>query len=145
MDNYYRECPGIMSDGRIFTDWRLATRRNEYIKYINNITRDDDYRMFLQENTDDILSNEWTYNKKNVDCHENSCIHVYPTRSLPQYFKQEINDFNSHFNSSIPKYVKECPVYDDYRMTPNVNKISHNTDEQEMSYPYVCNDSEFVK
>ena len=40
-DNYFNNCPPIMSDGRLFTDYRTSVRANEYIKNINGIERDE--------------------------------------------------------------------------------------------------------
>ena len=40
MDNFHNSCPPMMSDGRLFTDYRTNIRANEHNKYINNIVRD---------------------------------------------------------------------------------------------------------
>ena len=34
MDNVFKSCPAVMSDGRIFTDWTTSIRRNEYINIL---------------------------------------------------------------------------------------------------------------
>ena len=66
MDNYYRNCPAKMDDGRFITNYKSSTCNNEYIKYVNGIVRDDDYRLFLQLNADKIMDSEWLYLIKNV-------------------------------------------------------------------------------
>ena len=48
MDNFYQNCPAKMDDGRFTTNYRSDSCINEQIKYVNGITRDDDYRLFLQ-------------------------------------------------------------------------------------------------
>jgi len=119
-----------MSDGRHFTDYKTATRRNEYIKYINGIVRDDDYRAFLQYNATQIANNEWDYNQSVMGCWQNGCVHVYPTRILPQDMNKEIAAFDSLFDPSKPKVNTSCPVYADYRMTEN-----HAHDESHFAQP----------
>jgi len=94
MDNYYQKCPPMMSDGRLFTDFRTATRREETNKYINNIVRDDEYRLFLEQNAEVIMDNIWDYNKKTKNCWQNECIHNYPTRAFPPWFVDERKAYN---------------------------------------------------
>ena len=106
-----------MSDGRHFTDYKTATRRNEYVKYINGLVRDDDYRLFLQKNAEQIMDNEWKFDNGRMQCQENECIHIYNTRTLPHYFVEERKAFDSIFDPKKPMLRKTCPVFDDYRMT----------------------------
>lgn len=115
MDNFFQNSPAIMSDGRSFTDYTDDTRRNEKIKMMNNIKRDDDYRLFLQKNGQELMDREWKYNKKNNGPWETECVHVYPTRTLPQFFDIENNDYNNLSILNHPR--KKCMVYKDYRMT----------------------------
>lgn len=117
MDNYFKNCPPVMSDGRHFTDYKSDTRRNEYIKYINDVLRDDDYRMLLQCNGTKFMDKEWDYYTKKMSCWENTCVHNYPTRVLPQFFPQELQAFNDSMNPSKPKLKNTCPVFRDYRLT----------------------------
>ena len=120
MDNFYHDCPPMMSDGRHFTDYKTATRRNEYIKYINTIYRDDDYRLFLQDNTNSILNNVWDFHKKNTNCWKNSCVHIYPTRSIPRHFVQEREAYDQIYQVTQPpatEACKNCKKYRDMRST----------------------------
>ena len=124
MDNFYQNCPPMMSDkGRHLGDFKTATRRNEYIKYINDIWRDDQYRLFLQLNGKEIMDREWMYHKKHNSCWANDCIHHYPTRNLPRHFWQEREAYDSIFNLNKNKqleHMRQCQQYKDFRMHPNV-------------------------
>jgi len=93
-DNFFKGCPAVMEDARFLTDYQTSDRRNEYIKYINDIVRDDQYRLFLQLNGEAIIKRERDYNLVNNKCHANACVHNYPLRSLPRHFNQEINEHN---------------------------------------------------
>jgi hypothetical protein len=119
MDNFFQGCPPKMEDGRHLADFQSSTRRNEYIKYINDIWRDDQYRLFLQLNGKEIADREFKYLKKNHSCWVNDCIHNYPTRSLPRHYWQEMEAYNSIFNLNTNKTfepLRRCKKYEDYRM-----------------------------
>jgi hypothetical protein len=123
-DNFFRGCPAVMSDGRFLSDHLASTRRDEYIKYINDITRDDQYRLFLQTNGGEIIFRERLYNLMNNKCNANVCIHKYPTRALPRHYVQEMQDHNyansimfkkkEYFNnmSTFPNY--DCKHNNEY-------------------------------
>ena len=120
MDNFWKDCPPKMNDGRLLTDYRTAVRREEYVKYINNIVRDDEYRVFLQANGESIADNEWNYYKKNKSCWVNECIHNYPTRVYPPWFVEERIKYDS---LSKPNRVQrfQCAPKNDYRMMQTKN------------------------
>lgn len=115
-DNFFKNCPPVMSDGRLFTDYRTSVHRDEYIKHINDINRDDDYRLFLQSNAKQIMNNQWNYLRKNKSCWVNKCVHNYPTRVYPYQFIQERQAVDSLFN---PNRTTQdlCPKFNDYRAT----------------------------
>ena len=115
-DNYFLSCPPMMSDGRLFTDYRTDTRANEYVKYINHIQRDDDYRVFLQSNAETIMDNQWNYTRKHKSCWVNQCVHDYPTRMYPPWFTQERKAADSLFDPNR-KTQYPCAKFNDYRMT----------------------------
>jgi len=120
MDNFFKNCPPVMSDGRLFTDYKTPTRRNEYIKYSNKIIRDDEYRVFLQQNGSKIMNNVWEYNKQHNSCRANHCVHTYPTRVLPQDLRNELlthNKANQFLSQSMPLNGKGCEAFEDYKMT----------------------------
>jgi hypothetical protein len=119
-----------MDDGRFITNWKTASCYNEYIKYMNGIVRDDDYRLFLQMNADKIMDSEWMYLKKNDSCWNNACVHKYATRMDPRFFVQERQDANLLFKTNeLPQNLK-CQAFADYRssMTPLQNyKVQPNS------------------
>jgi len=118
MDNFFNECPPMMSDGgRQFGDFKTATRRNEYIKYINDIYRDDRYRLFLQSNGKQILDREWMYHKENSRCQVGDCVHKYPTRATTDHFIMEKAAYES--KSRVAMANKKCQVFKDYRLFPD--------------------------
>jgi len=118
MDNFYLDCPPMMSDGRLFTDFRTAIRRDEGYKYMNGIVRDDEYRVFLQQNAEKIMDETWKYTSKNKTCWKNECIHNYPTRAYPPWFVEERKAYDK---LQLPKNkrteIYTCPRYEDYRAT----------------------------
>jgi len=117
MDNYYKNCPPKMDDGRFTTNYKTASCYNEYIKYTNGITRDDDYRLFLQLNADKIMDSDWIKLRQNDSCWNNACVHKYPLRMDPRDFTKEIQDSNLLFRSNnLPDSFK-CTPYADYRAT----------------------------
>lgn len=122
MDNYFKNCPPMMEDqGRHLGDYKTATRRNEYIKYINDIVRDDQYRLFLQKNGKEILDREWSWQRKNNSCWENDCVHNYPTRSLPRHMWQEREAYDSITNPKTHQALaplRKCESWADYRLNP---------------------------
>jgi len=124
MDNYFQNCPPMMEDqGRHLGDYKSATRRNEYIKYINDIWRDDQYRLFLQLNGKEILDREWEYNKKRNSCWVNDCVHNYPTRANPRHFNQEREVYDSISNLRTNRQLapmRECKQYKDFRLNPDL-------------------------
>lgn len=117
MDNYYKNCPPRMDDGRFTTNYKSSSNINEYIKYMNGITRDDDYRLFLQINADKLMDSEWLYLRNNDSCWNNACVHHYPLRMDPRAFTQERENANMLFQKKeLPNNFK-CVDYSDYRMS----------------------------
>ena len=115
MDNFYMQCPPMMSDGRLFTDYRTNVRTNEHIKYVNNIERNDDYRVFLQDNGAKILDDQWCVMKNFKCCNNNNCVHIYPTRMNPALFAQERKAVDALNTKNSPNF--KCPKLNDYRAT----------------------------
>lgn len=117
MDNYYSNCPPKMNDGRFTTNYKSDSSINEYIKYMNGITRDDDYRLFLQTNAEKLMDSEWLYLRKNVSCWNNACVHKYPLRMDPKLFAQERLNTDMLFQKNeLPDNFK-CQKINDFRMT----------------------------
>ena len=118
-DNFYHNCPADMGHGRHLRDFKTATRRNELIKWMSNITRNDQYRLFLQLNGKKILDNEWNFHKNRNNCWVNDCVHNYPLRSTTRHFVQEREAYDSIYNFATNKRLapmRRCFDYEDYRM-----------------------------
>lgn len=118
MDNYYCNCPPMMNDGfRALTNYKTATCYNEYIKYINGIVRNDDYRLFLQTNANAIMNSEFDYFKSHDACFDNACVHKYPLRMDPRSFAQERENTDKLFTTTELPSNFQCERYPDYRLT----------------------------
>lgn len=115
-DNYFKECPAMMSDGRILADYRTATRREQYIKTINGFLDDNDYRYFLQKNADAIMDNEWVFYRKNQSCFPNQCFHNTGTRTTSQSNSAELITYNKVKTGKPTKVQPICEKYPDYRL-----------------------------
>jgi len=133
MDNYYKVCPSILSlapkgyqqvpsncgcpamisDGRIFTEYINSKRVDEYIKKLNGIARDDDFRMMLQKNGRKMLDNEWKYYRTNESCDPTFCVHNYSSRVSPATFPKEMDDYNKRYTGK-----SICEKFADYRLNP---------------------------
>lgn len=122
MDNYYVGCPPKMGPGsRYLTNYYSETRRDEDIKFINGMWRDDDYRYFLQTNGEEILEKEFDY-LKNRSCFVKECVHKFPGRSSNNQMVMERLLYNSLSNpTTCVKYkdLRTCAKYRDYRLTDN--------------------------
>jgi hypothetical protein len=115
MDNFYEKCPARMEDGRFASDYRSSSRRDETYKYVNNIVRDDEYRMFLQQNGEKLINNMWE-NVKNTSCFPNRvCVHTYPTRVNPIMFNEEMAAYNKKMTSKDTE-GSFCQKQQDYTM-----------------------------
>lgn len=119
MDNYYKECPAKMEDGRFFTDYRTSNTREQYVKTINGIVRDDEYRMFLQQNGEKIMDGEWDYMRRNT-CRPQRCVHTLPTRMTQGSAYRELMLYNDvetgRIKKTDPVYPK-CANMSDYRVS----------------------------
>lgn len=117
MDNYYQQCPPMMSDGRLFTDYRSAVRREETNKFLNGFVRDDEYRLFLQNNAKKIMNRTYELDKATKSCWPNECVHNYPTRVYPPWFVQERKNYDE---LALPQSLRTkrfpCEKFTDYRL-----------------------------
>jgi hypothetical protein len=70
MDNIYYKfnCPPLMSDGRFLTNYVRMRRFDQDIRNINNIQTSQEYKTFLQNNTNTILEREQNYIISNNTC-----------------------------------------------------------------------------
>ena len=119
MNNFYHQCPAEMSDGRIFGEFKTATRRNEYIKYVNGIYSNDQYRLFLQENGLKLADNVFKYHKMNDTCRVNPFIHNHKTtRVTPEEMAEEMRRHNERAmnNHKSTKRNNGCIRHKDFRL-----------------------------
>ncbi len=84
-NNKYFQCPAMMNDGRIFTDYRGSTYVNDMIRFSNNIPSSYDYRQFLIHNGNNIMKVN-TVNSKCQDVNPNGIglTNEVPPNSAPQ-------------------------------------------------------------
>lgn len=80
------QVPGILNDGRPFTDYTIDSTRNEQIKRDNQITNNEEYRRFLVQNTDKIMKYNYDqmklYNQTSdhaSSIHSSSAPYLYDT------------------------------------------------------------------
>jgi len=114
-DNYYKECPAVMGYSQI-TDYRQSSAREEYIKSINNIVSEHEYRSFLQSNAAKILDTEWAILNKLYNCQPNVCIHNSSTRQPEGDQYKEMKVYNDTRSGKVKPELVQCKKMEDYRM-----------------------------
>ena len=113
-DNFFKDCPAVMNYS-LTTDYRNHHRRDQYVKYINGISNDYEYRRFLQQNANKIMSAEFDYYKLTNSCQVNPCIHRSATSPPSGDFNAELKRYN---NVKVKGDVSDavCEKLADYRM-----------------------------
>lgn len=114
-DNFFKQCPAVMNYAS-FTDYRSPSTREEYIRNINNIVSEHEYRLFLQGNASKILDAEWKVVNKEYNCQTNVCIHNSSTRQPEGQQYAELKLYNDVRTGKVPASAAQCPVPKDYRM-----------------------------
>lgn len=121
MDNYFKECPAMMSDGRLFTDYRSSQVREEQFKYANSIISENESRMIRTRNGEMILDTEWNNLEKTKTCHPSKmCYHQNnpTTRVTTIYNNNELHTYNGF----LPP--QQCrPLCKGFRTTTTANSI----------------------
>lgn len=67
-DNYHKNCPARMSDGRALTDYRSSCTMNNMIRANNSITNSFEYRLFLTRNAAAIREMNELTNEQKMAC-----------------------------------------------------------------------------
>lgn len=67
-NNKYFDCPALMSDGRIFTDYRPSAYVNDLIRVENKVYDSYAYRQFLINNGLNIIKTNDRYNEMKNGC-----------------------------------------------------------------------------
>ena len=115
MDNYYLRCPAMMSDGRLFTDFRASQVREEAFKRNNNLKTENEIRTFITNNGEKLMNIEWDLLTKNNSCHlKKQCFHNNKyTKVTSQINNSEILMYNGDKQNT--NVCNKTPH--DYRMT----------------------------
>ena len=58
-NNKYFDCPALMSDGRIFTDYRPSAYVNDLMRVQNKVYDSYNYRQFLINNGLNVIKTNW--------------------------------------------------------------------------------------
>jgi len=131
MDNYFKECPAMMSDGRLFTDYRSSQVREELFREQHCLKSENQARAYRIDNGEQLLDNEWLSLKTKNDCHpRKKCFHKAPmTRTTSLYNNAEI----LAYNSVIP--APQCDFYcNDYRLTKTNGIVNQKCLEKRSPY-----------
>lgn len=92
--------PGILSDGRLFTDYSQDSMMNDRIKKENNIKTNEDYRRFLVKHTDTIMQYNFdTMIQRNQSPQFPSVLHGTP--HLYESVQDDTKPFG--YEDSMPK------------------------------------------
>ena len=67
-NNKYLNCPALMEDGRLFTDYRSSHYTDKFIQLENKIMNSYDYRMFLTRNGSEIMNKNQDYLNRELSC-----------------------------------------------------------------------------
>ena len=67
-NNKYVNCPALLSDGRIFTDYRPNCHVNNLVRANNNLTNSFQARMFLTNNATKLMDLNRTYAVQKAGC-----------------------------------------------------------------------------
>ena len=75
MDNrsYTCNCPPLMQDGRFISSYIRSRSVDQFIKNINNINTVHNYKLYLQDNTTQILTNLNKLLTENYMCNKIPC------------------------------------------------------------------------
>jgi hypothetical protein len=95
--------PGILSDGRLFTDYSPSSIVNDSIKKMNGITDNNVYRDYLIKNTNMIMMN----NMNNTAKENRVYIQKQPNQNGVPYLYQTIQETAKPYGyeDSMPKNV----------------------------------------
>ncbi len=96
-NNKYFNCPAIMADGRMFTDYSESNYVNNLLRYNNKKMSSNEYRHFLINNATELMRVNNLYNKNKNSC-ESCNAQEIRNETLCDYNNQygtcKINDCN---------------------------------------------------
>jgi hypothetical protein len=117
MDNYFTDCPAVMNDGRMFTDYRSSQVREEIFRQKHCVITENEARTLRIENGEQIMDDEWEYLKQNKSCYANvnTCYHNNPkTATSTIENNAELLAYNGVIPMPPSPPTKNCA---DYRLT----------------------------
>lgn len=96
MDNYFNELPPMMSDGRLFTDYRSSQLREELFMQQTGANTANEARLIREMYGGKIIDAEWNKFKNTNYAHpQKKCYHVNPlTRTTTLYNGAELMAYN---------------------------------------------------
>jgi hypothetical protein len=105
-NNVYKQCPAKMEDGRFITRYESSNDITNTIQSLNHIHSSNQFRLFLQQNTDKIIDSERKYNDQHYTCAPPfACSEGYVhTSNLKQIDNKKTNHvYNNSINESKKK------------------------------------------
>jgi hypothetical protein len=146
-NNKYFDCPALMSDGRIMTDYRQSCTVNDMIRLNNNVLSSNDYRQFLINNAEDIININQDYIVNKNGCKSGELVEVpfsKVCKYTTQYGKCEktnqrvglgiANQAESNINTCGNNQHSGCYFNDAENMNVNANFFNgKNTDYNQYS------------
>jgi len=75
-NNKYFDCPALMSDGRIMTEYRQSGTLNDMIRLNNNVLSSNQYRHFLTNNALEIMNINNQYISEKNNCKSGKLVEV---------------------------------------------------------------------
>jgi hypothetical protein len=113
MDNYFQECPPMMDDGRLFTDYRSPQIREEIFRHKHCVASENEARTLRTEHAEQIMDDEW-YTLREKSCYpRKNCFHKHPTTRVTT--PDNIAEILA-YNGQLP--APSCdPASYDFRMT----------------------------
>ena len=116
-DNYFTECPAVMNYSTL-TDYRSPHRREQYIRNLNKLVTEHEYRLFLQQNATGLLNNEWEYLNRNFNCRPNPCLHnPTETRTTNDLMKDEVTNYTKVRTGKEQASKFKCQALDDMNLS----------------------------
>lgn len=73
-----KDCPALMSDGRLATDYRSSCIVHNLISRHNGIRNSNEQRLFLQRNADALMEMNLSHFHKKAGCNSCEYYHVDP-------------------------------------------------------------------
>lgn len=102
MDNFHNSCPPKMNDNRFLTDYRSAKIREPTVKKLISIDDEHDFRMFLQTNSENIISETWNTLKSNT-CSPTSCLHDCGSLTTDEKMSKKIKQYSANSQPTCDK------------------------------------------